>query len=331
MLARWWKNENNRVLCTLCPWECSLKNEQTGVCGVRKVIDNQLISLNYGYPVAINIDPMEKKPLYHFLPGEKVFSIGTLGCNLKCSFCQNWEISQTSMNDYSLNINYIKPESIVSQALKSGSKAIAFTYNEPTIFAEYLYDIAEIAHEQGLKTVMVSNGYISESALPEVYKYIDAANIDLKSMEDAFYKKMTGGRRDAVLNTIRMIHELGIHLEITTMIIDGINSDNSMLNKEFQWIVDMTGTDTPLHLSAFHPQYKMDDYPATRRDTLLNARELAKHAGLKYVYIGNVPQTDNNTYCNSCRKMLVQREGYRTRILQKDRCECGEKINIIFD
>jgi len=329
-LARWWKKENDGIRCHLCPWECFIKENETGICKVRKNISNNLYSLVYGKPVAMNIDPIEKKPLYHFLPGTSSFSIGTFGCNMQCKFCQNWDMSQRDMENLEFEIDYYSPTEIIDLVIKNNCRSIAFTYNEPTIFGEYVIDIAKLAKKNNIETIMVTNGYILPEARSEIYKYIDAANIDIKGFTEKFYKSFTGGSLKNVLDTIVYLKSKNIHIEVTTLLINGKNDDENDLRKEFSWINNKLGSDIPLHLSAFHPDYKMKDQKITTLPSMQNSYRIAKKSGLKFVYLGNVIGVDNNTYCSNCGKVIIDRSGYSTKIKQINKCKCGEKIPIIF-
>jgi pyruvate formate lyase activating enzyme len=324
--ARWWKTEDNQIRCTLCPWECLLKNGQTGICKVRRNIGGELMALSYGRPLALSADPMEKKPLYHFLPGKEVFSIGTAGCNLLCDFCQNWEISQSGYDTKSAYSLY-SPEEIIRLTQRHQAPAVAFTYNEPTVFAEYVYDIAAIAREKKIKTVMVSNGYILPKPARDLYALIDAANIDLKSFQAEFYQKRTKGQLKYVLDTLLLLREMNIHLEITTLIIDGYNNDAALLREEFSWIEKNLGANTAVHLSAFHPDYKMTNLERSSAAVLESARQIARDAGLNYVYLGNIPFADNNTYCPNCAFLQIRRNAYDVQINTEKYCRCGRPVD----
>jgi pyruvate formate lyase activating enzyme len=285
--AKWWKSlKGNQVKCYLCPRVCLLKSGQTGFCGVRKNVDGALYSLVYGLPVAVHVDPIEKKPLYHFLPGSKAFSVGTIGCSLNCKFCQNWEISRGHVKFE--NFHSMSPEKIVQTAVQSGCQSIAYTYNEPTIFGEYVIDIARQAREQGLKNIMVTNGYITAEAIQDIYPYIDAANIDLKAFSDQFYRRYCGAKLEPVLKAIELIHAMKVHIELTTLIISGLNDNVTELRALCDWIIDTLGQDIPVHFSAFHPAYQMLNHLPTSKAELDRAVEIALSAKINYVYEGNV-------------------------------------------
>lgn len=329
-LAEWWKLKSDGILCNLCPHKCLIKSDKSGLCKVRKNIDNKLYSLVYGKPATMNVDPIEKKPLYHFLPGTPSFSIGTFGCNMQCKFCQNWDLSQRDMKNLEFTVDYYSPDKIVKLVMDSDCRSIAFTYNEPTIFGEYVIDIAKLAKKNNIKTIMVTNGYILPEARSEIYKYIDAANIDIKGFTEKFYKSFTGGSLKNVLDTILYLKKENIHIEVTTLLINGENDNKNDLKREFSWINENLGSDVPLHLSAFHPAYKMKDQEMTTLPSMQNAYQIAKESGLNFVYLGNVMGVDNNTYCSKCGKLIINRSGYSTRIKQTNKCKCGENIPIIF-
>ncbi len=304
-VASWWEKLNNsQVKCKLCPKECIISKNCTGFCNTRQNIDGILYTLVYGYPCAVNIDPVEKKPLFHFYPGSQVFSLGTIGCNLDCKFCQNYEIARSKI--INKNNGFISPKDIVDNAIKHNCKSIAFTYNEPTVFGEYVLDIAKIAKEKNLKTIMVTNGYINSQPLKEIYKYIDAANIDLKGITEEFYQSICNGNLDDVLSGIKMIYQMGVFVEITNLIVPGLNDDESMIINLIQWIFDNLGQEIPLHFSAFYPHYKLNDISKTPKSILDNALKLAIKKGFHYVYEGNVLTSKNeNTYCPNCRKKRI--------------------------
>ncbi len=329
--ARWWHPlENKEVGCRLCPHRCHLKDGQSGTCHVRINQQGQLFSQVWGKPVAVHVDPIEKKPLYHFLPGSWVYSIGTVGCNLRCAFCQNWDISTAGGNEDDPTI--IEPSEIVRSALDNGCRSVAFTYNEPTIFGEYVVDIARPARLAGLKTVMVTNGYITSEAIKEIYPLIDAANIDLKSMNPDFYKKYCRADLNSVLEAIVAIRECGTLIELTTLLIPGLNDDDSEMKKLADWIIKELGRDTPVHFSAFHPAYKMTDRSPTSKRILDRARRIASEAGLQYIYEGNVYTEDEaDTFCPACRKLLISRKWNVTisQNLYGNQCECGQVIPIV--
>jgi pyruvate formate lyase activating enzyme len=277
--------KGERLVCQLCAHYCQLKPEQVGLCGVNKNTGEKIENLVYGYPIALHVDPIEKKPLYHFLPKTRTFSIGTVGCNFHCSFCQNWGISQ----EHNIKTeHYFSPEKIVQLALENDCKSIAYTYNEPTIFYPYAKDIALEAKKFGLKNVFVSNGYESSEVIADMKGIIDAINIDLKSFDSKYYKKVLGGSLDIVLENMKHFKRIGIKMEITTLIVPTKNDSDEELKKIASFIANELGVDTPWHISAFHPDYKELELPRTPLDTLKRALAIGKKAGLKYIYMGNI-------------------------------------------
>jgi pyruvate formate lyase activating enzyme len=284
---------------------------QHGFCFIRENVEGELVQLGYGRPAAVAVDPIEKKPLFHFHPGSQILSLGTAGCNLGCQFCQNFDISKArSMQQDAVHMT---PRQIVNLALARDVPAIAFTYNEPTIWAEFVIDIAKMAHDAGLRTVMVSNGYITREAFSEVYEHIDAANIDLKGYSEDFYSKVTLSHLAPVLDTLRWLRrETSVWFEVTNLIIPGLNDSREDTNELCEWILGELGNDVPLHFTAFHPDYKMLDREPTPPETILRAREEALAAGLKYVYAGNILTRDgSNTQCPKCGKTLIRRSWHR--------------------
>ena len=315
------------VVCMICPNECTLKEGEISDCRNRIVRKSKLYTMAYGNPCAANIDPMEKKPLYHFLPGSAVFSIATAGCNFACLNCQNWTISQTSP-DKTRNYN-MPPEDVVDKAISGGCKSIAYTYSEPVTFYEYVYDTSRLAHEKGIRNVMVSNGYINREPLSELCKHIDAANIDLKAFSESTYLKLTGGKLQPVLDALKVYRDEGVWLEITNLIVPGWTDKPDEIRQMCRWLADNGFTDTPLHFSRFQPQYKLDHLPPTPLGILKTAVDIAHDEGIKYVYIGNVPGSGNdNTLCPVCKKVLVDRSGYRivTNEIRNGKCSCGTSI-----
>ena len=305
------KLEDNLVNCDLCSHRCRrIADFKRGICGVRENHDGKLYSLVYGKAVARSVDPIEKKPLFNFLPGSRSYSIATVGCNFRCDNCQNYDISQLPKERNIIVGQDVSPEEIVSAAKRSNCASIAYTYSEPTIFFEYAYDIAKLARKEGLKNVFVTNGYITPEALKEISPYLDAANIDLKSFSDEFYRKSCGARLQPVLDSIRLYKRLGIWIEITTLIIPTLNDSEEELRKIAGFIKEV-GEDTPWHITQFHPMYNLPDLPRTPVSTLRKARQIGLEAGLRYVYEGNVPgETGENTYCHNCGKPLIRRFGY---------------------
>lgn len=321
------KLEGGRVLCKLCPHECKLSEGKLGFCKARKNVNGELISLSYGNLVAIHIDPIEKKPLYHFMPGSTSFSIGTAGCNLSCKNCQNSEISQSSP----LQLERIKatPEQIVEAAKKNNSASISYTYTEPTIFYEFVLETAKLAKKNGIKNIIISNGFINPEPLKELIPYLDAANIDLKAFDDSIYREITSARLEPILNNLKILRDSGVWLEITNLIIPGHTDDMQMISEMCEWLVENGFAETPLHFSRFFPANKMMHVPPTSVETVEKAAKIAKSKGIKYVYLGNVHQEEGNTICPKCGKTLIKRKTYRTEIDGfSGKCgSCGEVIN----
>ena len=322
--GRWWHRlDDGRIQCDLCPRDCKLHDGQRGACFVRQNVGGEMVLTTYGRSSGFCIDPIEKKPLHHFYPGSSVLSFGTAGCNLACKFCQNWDISKSK--DMDRLMDQASPEEIACAAERYGCKSVAFTYNDPVIFAEYALDTADACHARGIKTVAVTAGYIHAEPRREFYSKIDAANVDLKAFTDDFYFKLTGAHLEPVLDTLRYIHhETDTWLEITTLLIPGKNDSNEELQAMSAWIARELGPEVPLHFSAFHHDYKMGDIPPTPARTLTRARDIALQAGLHYVYTGNVHDTDGGTtYCPSCQAPLIVRDWYRIhdyRLADDGRC-----------
>lgn len=286
--AKWWQAaENGKVECGLCPRQCRIAPGRNGYCGVRTNLDGILYSLSYGYPVALQVDPIEKKPLAEFMPGTKTFSLGTYGCNLGCRFCQNYHLSRGSYPDDHA-IDYTAPELIVRLARQYDCRSVAFTYNEPTVFAEYAIDIAGLAHRDGLATVLVSNGYITPAATAELYPLIDAANIDMKGFSEDFYRDMTQSELQPVLDAMKCFYGLGKHLEITNLVIPGKNDAEEMIQAFLDWVERELNRDIPLHFSAYHPDYQYHDSPPTSAATLRRIRDSGRQRGFNHIYLGNI-------------------------------------------
>lgn len=316
------------VRCQICPNECTLKEGELSECHNRRVYNGKLYTIAYGNPCAIHVDPIEKKPLYHFFPESDAFSIATAGCNLACLNCQNWTISQSSPEETQ---NYdLMPEQVVAQAEKYSCKSIAYTYSEPITWYEYVYDTGKIARERGIQNVLVSAGYIHSEALLNMCSVIDAANIDLKSMDDSIYLKLNAGKLEPVLNTLKMLRDEGVWLEITNLVVPSWTDDLDMIKTMCAWLSQNGFSQTPLHFSRFHPQYKLQRLAATPVLTLEAAKKIAQEEGIKYAYIGNVPgSNDAHTICPSCGIALVERSGYRinSKKISKGMCaECNEPI-----
>lgn len=306
--ALFYKKENNSIKCELCPRSCIIKENQKGWCGTRKNIKGKLYSLVYEKPCAMHVDAIEKKPLYHFLPGSKAFSIGTVGCNLGCEFCQNHSIARAHPEEH--DFQEVKPDDVLKLAVTNKCSSIAYTYTEPTVFYEYALDIAKLAKKNNLKNAIVSNGFINEKPLKELCRYIDSANIDLKSFNDAFYKKYCNASLSPVLDSLKTLKENKVWLEITNLVIPGLNDNPKDFEKMCIWIKNELGKNVPLHLSRFYPYYKLDYIQPTSIETLKKLSKIAKEH-LDYVYIGNIlTDKDANTYCSHCQSLLVERDGF---------------------
>jgi len=306
----WHKVENNRILCNLCPRNCVLGEGQRGFCFVRQNLGGQMVLTTYGRSSGFCIDPVEKKPLNHFLPGTSIFSFGTAGCNLGCKFCQNWDISKSREFDR-LN-DEASPKQIAQAAKRHGCRSVAFTYNDPVIFAEYAMDVADACRELEIHPVAKTAGYITDEARPEFYKHMDAANVDLKAFSEDFYKKLTLSALQPVLDTLVYLkRETKIWFEITNLVIPGENDSDKEFNEMTEWIMNNLGPDVPLHFTAFHPDFRMMDHPVTPARTLNRARSIALANGLHFVYTGNVhDRKGQSTYCHACGKILIERDWY---------------------
>ncbi|MEI8349517.1 MAG: AmmeMemoRadiSam system radical SAM enzyme [Candidatus Omnitrophota bacterium] len=328
--ARYWQKINNKIVqCLLCPRKCILDVGQRGVCTVRINQDGQLYSLGYGNPVAMHIDPIEKKPFFHVLPGETAFSIAVAGCNMRCLFCQNWQISQSRPDE--VDHYNMSPENIVNEASKNSCPFIVYTYTEPTVFYEYMLDISKSAKKVGLKNGMHTCGYINPEPLKELLKYMDAINVDIKSFNTEFYRKMgMMAQLQPVLDTIKTIKQEGVWLELTNLIIPNENDSQVEIEKMCVWIKENLGDEVPVHFSRFVPQFRLQNLPSTPISKLEEASRIAKSVGLKYVYIGNVPgHPQEDTYCPNCKKLLIDRIGYEIleNHVKEGKCKfCGYKI-----
>jgi pyruvate formate lyase activating enzyme len=320
--------KDDDVQCMLCPRGCIIAPGERGYCKVRENRNGALYSLVYGNPCAVHIDPIEKKPFFHVLPGSKSFSLATTGCNLDCKFCQNWEISQ-EVPEKTYNF-HLPPGTVAEVAGRYGCTSIAATYVEPTIFFEYMYDIAVEARRQRILTVYHSNGYINREPLLTLCRYLDAACIDLKGFTEAYYEEMTAGELMPVLQTLKLLRRERVHLELVNLIVPTKNDDSTVIRQMCQWIKNELGSDVPLHFSRFYPMYKLRNLPPTPVHTLEKAREIAQSVGLEYVYIGNVPGHEGeHTYCPHCHKVLIARRGYFVlhNHLQNGKCGfCGKDI-----
>jgi pyruvate formate lyase activating enzyme len=329
--ARYWHTlDDGRIQCDLCPRDCRLHEGQRGACFVRQRIGDHMVLTTYGRSSGFCIDPIEKKPLNHFYPGSSVLSFGTAGCNLACKFCQNWDISKSREMDRLQD--QASPAAIAHTAQEHGCESVAFTYNDPVIFAEYAMDVADACHAVGIKTVAVTAGYIHDLPRRDFYAKMDAANVDLKGFTDEFYFKLCAAHLHPVLDTLRYLkHETGVWFEITTLLIPGQNDSDEELRAEAKWIFQELGADVPLHFTAFHPDYKMTSIAHTPSATLTRARQIALDEGLHYVYTGNVHDaTGGTTYCPQCRAPLIVRDWYRIisyRLSEDGRCHaCGSMV-----
>lgn len=307
--AMFYTAKGSIVYCQLCPNACILDEGDFSLCRNKINRNGKLYTVAYGNPCTINVDPIEKKPLYHFVPGMRIYSIATGGCNMRCLNCQNWTISQVSAKD--LKSFRMAPEQVVRECIGNKCKAIAFTYSEPISYYEYMYDIAHLAKQNGIRTALISNGYIHAIPLKKLSKYIDCANINLKSFKDSTYKQLNGGKLQPILNTLKQLRDNGVWLEITNLIVPTWTDDLKMIREMCKWLYDNKFDEYPLHFSRFTPMYKLTQLPVTPVSTLDNAVKIALDEGLKYIYVGNVPAHKNeNTYCPSCKKMIIERKGY---------------------
>ncbi len=323
------KMEEKKVRCFLCPHLCTIKEGKRGICNVRKNVNGELISENYGQVTALGFDPIEKKPLYHYHPGEEILSVGSFGCNLKCDFCQNWEISQSDIDNIGRIQSHSVEDIIEIAEKKPGNLGIAYTYNEPIIYYEFMFDIAKLAKEKGLKNVMVTNAFITQDPLEKLIEVIDAFSVDLKAFTDNFYKKKTAAHLKPVLDSLKTIKKHQKFLEITNLIIPGLNDDKKQFSEMIEWIRNELGEDTILHLSRYFPVYRSSVEP-TPLQTLKKMYEVAKES-LNYVYIGNARIGEGqDTYCPDCGKLLVTRSGYHTDLVGIDKegkcTNCGKKV-----
>jgi pyruvate formate lyase activating enzyme len=324
---------NGKVKCNICAHRCTIAEGKVGICGTRKNLNGKIHTLIYNTVSSEAVDPVEKKPLYHFLPGTFSYSLGTVGCNFRCMHCQNWNISQITIEE--AYTKEITPEQAVKKALGTGCRSIAWTYNEPAIWHEYTFDTAVLAKRAGLKTIYVTNGYITKEALQRMAPYLDAFRVDIKSFSDEFYKKICGAKLAPVLESTKLAKDLGMHIETITLIIPGRNDSPEEITQVVRWVRENLGVDTPMHFTRFHPMYKMENVAPTQLDTLENAYGIAKKEGMRFVYLGNVPgHMYENTCCPRCEALLIDRTGFRVADVKvKDgRCfRCGEEIPVVMD
>ena len=323
--------KDGTVKCNLCNHRCRIKDGRRGICGVRKNRGGILKSMVYGRVIARNIDPIEKKPLYHFLPGSLSYSIATVGCNFKCLFCQNADIAQMPSDRKGMVAgDLFSPQDVVTEALKGDCDSISYTYTEPTVFFEFAYDTAKLASEKGIRNIFVTNGYMTAEALQMIHPYLDAANVDLKAYTEDYYQTYCSAKLAPVKEALKLMKSLNIFVEVTTLLIPGLNDGREELGKLSRFIADSIGTETPWHISRFHPTYKLTDRPPTPVETLAAAREIGMKSGLKYVYTGNVPgESGGNTFCPDCGKILIDRWGFyiQRNLIEAGRCShCGVEI-----
>jgi pyruvate formate lyase activating enzyme len=329
--AMFYSRQGEKVKCALCPHSCVIGDGKRGLCGVRENRSGVLYSLIYGKASSVHPDPIEKKPLFHFLPGTTSISFASIGCNLFCQHCQNFGLSRARFGDYDLTT--LTPEDVVRYAKTTGSKSVSWTYNEPTIWHEFTTVASKAAHSAGFKTVYVTNGYIQEEPLRQLEGVIDAMNIDVKAFKDSFYQKICGGKLAPVLRSCQVAVELGIHVELTYLIIPGQNDSPTEMGEFARWVRDSLGSRVPVHFSAFHPDYKMTSIPSTPASTMKAAYDVAKNAGLDFVYLGNIYAGDrDDTRCPKCGTLVIEREGFYVRgaILNGNKCgKCGEDLNLV--
>lgn len=325
------KLDGGRVRCHLCAHRCRIAEGEVGICGVRQNRQGVLYSLVYARPISQAVDPIEKKPLFHFYPGTTSYSVATVGCNFRCRFCQNADISQMPRDQGRIVGRHVPPEDIVEDALATGCRSISYTYTEPTVFFEYTRDIAVLARRAGLANNYVTNGYMTAEMLEVFYPYLDAANVDLKAFRDEFYRQQCGARLQPVLDSLRLMKQQGIWVEVTTLVIPGLNDDPGELRELAAFIAQELGAETPWHVSRFHPMYKMLDRGSTPVQTLERAWAIGKEMGLRYVYVGNVlGAREENTYCWNCGKLVIGRFGFsvRERHVRDGKCAyCGAAID----
>ena len=321
------------IMCRICPNECVLKEGELSKCNNRRVHDSKLYTMAFGNPCTVNVDPVEKKPLYHFLPGSRAYSIATAGCNLVCLNCQNWTISQTSP-DKTRNFD-LMPDKVVEECIKNSCRSIAYTYSEPVTFYEYVFETATIARNANVKNIFKSNGYINTEPLKKMCSVIDAANIDLKAFSESTYLKLTGGKLQPVLDSLKVFKDMGVWLEITNLIVPGWTDNQDDIRKMCRWLSDNGFKNTPLHFSRFYPMHKLEQLPPTPVEILNNAYSIAKEEGLKYVYTGNAPGNEiSDTKCPSCNSIAVVRQGYRisSNTITDGKCnKCGGKIDGVWN
>jgi len=326
--------EEGKVRCYLCNHHCNISPSKRGICGVRENREGKLYTLVFGRAISMNVDPIEKKPIFHLYPGSTSFSIATVGCNFRCLQCQNHEISQMSMDQDRIDGSTVSPSKIVSLAKEYRCQSISYTYTEPTIYFEYAYETAALASKEGIKNIFVTNGYMTEEALKTIQPYLDAANVDLKSFQEKFYKEVCGARLKPVLENLRLMRQLGIWVEITTLVIPTLNDSDKEFEEIAQFILSL-GPEVPWHISAFYPTYKMLNLPRTPASLLHRAREIGIRAGLQYVYCGNIPgEEGEDTFCPHCGRRVIERAGFRVvknEVVKGECCHCHTKIDGVWN
>lgn len=323
------KAEDNKVHCFLCNHECIIAPLKRGFCGVRENREGKLYTHTYGEVIAANCDPVEKKPLYHFFPGTATFSIAAMGCNFRCGFCQNWEISQIAKKKELKSFGYqLTPDQIIRSALENECESISYTYTEPTIFFEYAFDIARLARKEGLRNIFVTNGYMSSAAAEKIAPYLDACNIDLKSFREEFYRDICSAHLEPVLKTIRRLHQRGIWIELTTLVVPHQNDAEDELSDIASFIAALDRS-IPWHISRFYPDYQLNDVEVTPLESMRKAYAVGKEHGLRFVYLGNIPSEAHDTFCPRCDHIIIARNGYTARVMMKDSVcpNCGEQIS----
>ncbi|OQA92597.1 MAG: Pyruvate formate-lyase 1-activating enzyme [Elusimicrobia bacterium ADurb.Bin231] len=330
----WEKLAGGYIRCLLCPWKCTIAPGQRGMCRTRKNSVGGLTALTYSRPCTINVDPVEKKPFFHFLPGSRAFSIAAAGCNVGCKFCQNWNISKIAPEES--DSLYITPEEMVKLAVKSRADMIAYTYTEPTVYYEYMVEISSLARKAGIRSVVVSCGYINREPLKYLLKYVDAYKVDLKAFNEKYYEDIVGARLAPVLETIKTVKDSGVHLEIVYLVVPTLNDNPDEVREMCRWLVKNAGKNVPLHFTRFHPNYKMRDYPNTPVSVVEKLRGIAIEEGINYVYTGNVPPgtAGENTYCPNCKKTIIKRLGFgiEENSIIAGKCRfCGFKISGVFE
>lgn len=326
--------EGGKVQCSLCNHRCTISPSKRGICGVRENRDGKLYSLVFGRAISLNVDPIEKKPIFHLFPGSTSFSIATVGCNFRCLQCQNHDISQMPVDNGQIEGSLVPPSKVVSLAKGHRCKSISYTYTEPTIYFEYAYETAALASQEGLKNIFVTNGYMTEEALKTLQPYLDAANVDLKSFQEKFYKEVCGARLKPVLETLELMRQMGIWVEVTTLVIPTLNDSDKEFEEIAQFILSL-GPDVPWHISAFYPTYKMLNLPRTPASLLHRAREIGMGAGLRYVYCGNIPgEEGEDTYCPHCGRKVIERVGFqvvKNEVVSGECCHCHTKIEGVWN